>query len=60
MFTLTLATSGFSLLVMLVIDYLLGPRAGLLNAWSVVERLLGHSPAAGTSLVALRLGPWGE
>ena len=45
---------------MLAIDRALGSRAEFLNAWSVVERLLGHPPTAGTSIVASRLGPAGE
>lgn len=49
-----------SLLAMILIDYVLGPRAEALNAWSVIERLLGRTPSAGTSWVAGRFGAWGE
>jgi len=49
-----------SLAVMVLVDRMLGPRAEFLNAWSVVERLAGRVPAAGSSLVAARLGPVGE
>ncbi len=45
---------------MLAADRLLGSRAEFLNAWSVVERLLGRAPAAGQSVVATRFGPVGE
>ena len=55
-----LVLGGISLAAMLVIDRLLGPRAEFLNAWSVLERLLGRAPTAGTSVVASRLGLVGE
>ena len=45
-----------SLVAMIGIDYGLGARAELLNAWSVVERLCGRAPAAGDSIVARRWG----
>ena len=57
---LTLLLALFSLSAMIVIDRVLGPRAEFLNAWSVVERLLGRSPTAGASVVAERIGPAGE
>ena len=57
---LIVSLSGLSLVAMLLIDRVLGPRAGFLNAWSVLERLLGRSPTAGTSWVALRAGAFGE
>lgn len=60
MFRLALLLSSLSLIAMVVIDRALGARAGYLNAWSVVERLLGRSPSAGTSLVAARTGGLGE
>lgn len=56
MLRMTLIFSGLSLAAMILIDRALGQRAEFLNAWSVVERLLGQSPAAGISLVASRLG----
>ena len=54
------ALSGASLLVMLAADALLGAQAEFLNAWSVVERLLGRSPTAGDSMVYRVLGAAGE
>lgn len=60
MLRLTLILSAISLAAMVVIDRVLGERAEFLNAWSVMERLLGRSPSAGSSLVATRLGPLGE
>lgn len=52
--------SILSLLVMIAADRALGSRAEFLNAWSVVERLSGRPPSAGTSLVAARIGALGE
>lgn len=46
--------------VMIVVDFFLGARAEFLNAWNVVERLLGHSPSAGDSAVYRSLGAAGE
>ena len=52
--------SAASLIVMVVIDIILGPRAEFLNAYSVVLRMIGKTPPAGESLVAQRLGALGE
>ena len=52
--------SGVSLIIMLATDYLLGPEAEFLNAWSVVERLIGESPVAGESLVFQHFGFFAE
>ena len=60
MLRMTLIFSGLSLAAMILIDRTLGQRAEFLNAWSVVERLLGRSPAAGISLIASRLGAVAE
>ena len=49
-----------SLLIMIAIDYVLGAKAEFLNAWSVIERLLGRTPAAGDSTVYQRFGAAGE
>jgi biotin transporter BioY len=49
-----------SLAGMILIDRWLGPVAGFLNAWSVVERLAGRSPSAGVSVIAQRTGAAGE
>jgi hypothetical protein len=57
----TLATFTIvSLLVMVSVDYFLGERAEFLNAWSVVERLVGQTPSAGESVVFRQLGAVGE
>ena len=44
---------------MIVIDYLIGPEAEFLNAWSVIERLAGL-PSTVNSLVYRELGAMGE
>jgi len=49
-----------SLLVMIVLDYVLGARAEFINAWSVIERLLGRPPSAGESAVFRYRGALGE
>ena len=54
------ALSLLSLIAMIVIDRSMGSRAEFLNAWSVLERLLGRAPSAGQSLVAARMGAVGE
>jgi hypothetical protein len=53
-----LATVSF--VVMAVVDYLIGSRAEFLNAWSVIERLLGKDPSAGESSVYHKAGAAGE
>ena len=60
MVRLTLVLALLSLFIMLVVDRALGSRAEFLNAWSVVERLLGRAPSAGPSVVATRGGALGE
>lgn len=60
MWHLFVALSAASLLVMIVVDVLLGAKAEFLNAYSVLERILGRAPSAGDSLVAQKLGPFGE
>jgi hypothetical protein len=49
-----------SLVVMIVVDVILGPKAEFLNAYSVVQRMIGQTPSAGESLVAQKLGAFGE
>ena len=49
-----------SLAVMIIVDVILGPKAEFLNAYSVVQRLIGQTPSAGESLVAQKLGAFGE
>ena len=60
MWRLIVIFSVLSLVGMILIDRALGPRAEFLNAWSVVERLLGRAPTAGDSQVAQRIGALGE
>ena len=60
MLRLGIALTLVSLTTMIVIDRRLGSRAEFLNAWSVVERLLGRAARSGPSIVASRLGPLGE
>ncbi len=55
-----LAASAASWVAMVAIDFLLGPRAEFLNAYSVVQRLAGRPPANDVSLVAQTIGPAGE
>jgi len=57
---LFLSLSVASLLVMIVIDAILGPKAEFLNAYSVVQRMVGQAPTSGSSLVAQRFGAVGE
>jgi hypothetical protein len=59
LYLIAIASLG-SLLAMIGIDFVLGARAELLNAWSVVERLLGRTPSAGDSIVARKFGASGE
>jgi hypothetical protein len=49
-----------SLVVMITVDFLIGGKAEFLNAWSVVERLVGRTPAAGDSVVYRTFGGIGE
>ena len=52
--------SALSLSVMIVVDYILGAKAEFLNAYSVVQRLLGQAPTFGDSMVAKKYGAVGE
>jgi len=49
-----------SCIVMIVVDYILGPRAEFLNAYSVFERILGREVSVGESFVAREFGKSGE
>jgi len=60
MVRLALICTGISLAVMILIDRAIGPKAEFLNAWSMIERLLGREPTAGVSMVARHLGAAGE
>ena len=57
---LFLSFSVASLLVMILIDAILGPKAEFLNAFSVVQRMVGQAPTSGASLVVQRFGAVGE
>lgn len=57
---LFLLFNAASLIVMLVVDFVLGPKAEFLNAYSVLQRLVGQAPSAGESLVARNIGVPGE
>jgi len=57
---LGIALAVLSLTTMIVVDRRLGDRAEFLNAWSMVERLLGRTTSAPPSVVASRLGAGGE
>lgn len=57
---LFLLASATSLIVMAVIDWLIGPKAEFLNAYSVFQRMIGQQPSAGDSLVTQKLGAAGE
>ena len=57
---LFLLLSAASLIVMVVVDVVLGPKAEFLNAYSMLQRLVGQAPSAGDSLVARKLGAVGE
>jgi hypothetical protein len=52
--------AAVSLLIMTLVDYLLGEKAEFLNAWSVIERLIGRAPASGDSEVFRQFGAAGE
>ena len=57
---LVLICCTLSLAVMLVIDYALGAKAEFLNAFSVLQRLLGQQPTFGDSEIMKKWGASGE
>ena len=57
---LFIVLSFLCLLFMITIDYMLGPDAEFLNAFSVLERILGKEPSAGVSSIAREYGAAGE
>lgn len=57
---LFLLLSTASIVIMLVVDTIIGPEAEFLNAYSVLQRLLGQTPTAGDSFIAKRVGAAGE
>jgi len=58
--SLFLGLSAASLVVMTIVDFAIGSKAEFLNAYSVVQRMIGQTPSAGDSLVAQKLGALGE
>ena len=57
---LFLGLSAASLVVMTIVDFAIGSKAEFLNAYSVLQRMIGQTPSAGDSLVAQKLGALGE
>ena len=57
---LFLGLSAASLIVMTIVDFAIGSKAEFLNAYSVLQRMIGQTPSAGDSLVAEKLGALGE
>lgn len=53
---LALALSLLSMVLMTIADYRLGAEAESLNAYSVLERVLGREPSTGMSTIAERYG----
>lgn len=51
----TIATVA-SLSIMLIVDYVLGAEAEHLNAWVILNRLLGNATTVGDSLAIQKLG----
>jgi len=45
---------------MIVVVFILGSKAEFLNAYSVVQRMMGQEASSGESLVAKKLGTCGE
>ena len=52
--------SAVSLAIMTIVDYIIGPKAEFLNAYSVLQRLFGKTPTFGDSMLATRFGSGGE
>ena len=44
------------LCIMLIIDYILGAEAQHLNAWVILQEILGHSSKFGDSLALQKMG----
>lgn len=57
---LFLGFSAASLVVMTLVDFMIAPKAEFLNAYSVFQRMVGQTPSVGDSLVAQKLGAFGE
>jgi hypothetical protein len=45
---------------MIALDFMIGSKAEFLNAFSVVQRLIGKEPTYGVSFVAQKVGTIGE
>lgn len=58
--TLFLCFSSASFAIMAAIDFWLGEKAEYLNAFSVLQRIVGIEPWAGSSQVAQQFGALGE
>ena len=54
------ALSTLSCLIMIVVDFKLGPKAEFLNAYSVLERILGRDSSIADSMIASKFGEPGE
>ena len=52
--------SVLSLATMILVDYIIGPKAEFLNAFSAAQRLIGQEPTFGYSMVATKFGSVGE
>ena len=50
----------FSVLVMVFVDYLIGPEAEFVDAWSLLHRLAGQTAEAGESMIYRAYGMAGE
>ena len=46
--------------LMVIIDYLIGDKAEFLNAWSVVQRIIGMEVSSTPSMVYTSIGATGE
>ena len=57
---LVLIFAVLSLVVMIVVDFLMGEKAEFINAFSVLQRILGQQPAVRDSMAADKLGYAGE
>ena len=45
---------------MVIVDFILGPKAEFLNAFSVMQRLIGQQTTTGKSMIANTFGTVGE
>ncbi|NJO88131.1 MAG: hypothetical protein HC831_03560 [Chloroflexia bacterium] len=55
-FAIYLAAGMACLCIMIIVDYILGAEAEHLNAWVIINRLLGNSTEIGDSLAIRHLG----